>query len=283
MSGTQSLTLFIQTHFDHIVRHWQDSLLSTWTNAHNTSQQINLERHCVSLLKGFVSALDNAQTPTAHQELVTLLSDVGAIWAKKGISASQTSNFIIKLKQTLLSVLQSETQQNTTDNSLAMFLYAQEQLDDLLLVCHEAFTTSREKLIKQQSAALLELSSPVVKMWNKTLLVPLIGVIDTSRAKQITESLLTEITEQEATVTVLDLTGVPVFDTAVAGHLIKTINAARMLGCQIIMTGISPEGALVLTKLGVEFKDVITRGNLHSGVKAAFSLQGLNITSAEAA
>ncbi len=276
MSHSQHLQSFIQQRFDDTVAGWQQSLEASWSSSLTSVKQVNLKRQCESLLRAFIDSLSDNASARINEELVTLLSEVGSIWAKKGLTASQTSHFIISLKETLYAQLKGDSARMEIPR-FAMFELAQARLDGLLVICHEAYTNSREKLIKQQSAALLELSSPVVKMWQETLLVPLIGVIDTARAKQITESLLSEITAQEATVAVLDLTGVPVFDTAVAGHLIKTINAARMLGCKIIMTGISPEGALVLTKLGIEFKDVITRGNLHSGVKAAFSLQGLSI------
>lgn len=280
--STITLHSFIRDEFTELVGRWQKRLQESWSANPKSFQLINLEHHCTSLLTCFNVYLEDITDNTHYEELTTLLAEVGAIWAKKGISASQASHFVITLKQTLVSQLRHLQDLSTT----AMFELVQEaheRLDPLLIHCHEAYTASREKLIKQQSAALLDLSSPVVKMWDNTLLLPLIGVIDTRRAKQITESLLTEITQEEATVAVLDLTGVPVFDTAVAGHLIKTVNAAHMLGCKVIMTGISPEGALVLTKLGVEFKEVLTRGNLQSGVRSAFSLQGLAVTPAKAA
>lgn len=267
---------FLSEHFDTIISRWQARLTDSFDQRQQQMPTPNLVRHCNSLLEGFIASVDEQAHDKGVDELAKLLSEVGTIWAKRGLSASQTSNFIITLKQTLIE-LARETLPQASQSTFDMVLGLEQRLDELLLICHQAYTTGREKLIRQQSAALMELSSPVVKMWDQILLMPLIGVIDTSRAKQITESLLTEITRQEATVAVMDLTGVPVFDTAVAGHLIKTINAAHMLGCKVVMTGISADGALILTKLGIEFKDVITRGNLHSGVRAALGMQGLAV------
>lgn len=271
-----SVNTFLTQHFDTIISQWQTRLTDSFDQRQQQMPTPNLVRHCNSLLKGFVTSMDGNVEGEGTDELAELLSEVGAIWAKRGLSASETSNFIITLKHTLIA-LARETLPQASQATFDMVLELEQRLDELLLICHQAYTSSREKLIRQQSAALMELSSPVVKMWDQILLMPLIGVIDTGRAKQITESLLSEITRQEATVAVMDLTGVPVFDTAVAGHLIKTINAAHMLGCKVVMTGISADGALILTKLGIEFKDVITRGNLHSGVRAALSMQGLTV------
>ena len=273
---------FLTEQFDTIINQWQARLTESFDQRQQQMSSSNLTSHCSSLLRGFISSVTEHDNQQATEDLADLLGEVGSIWARRGMSASETSNFIITLKQTLIELARKRSPE-ASQETFTMLLTLESQLDQLLLTCHEAYTSSREKLIRQQSAALLELSSPVVKMWDHTLLMPLIGVIDTSRAKQIAESLLTEISKQAATVAVMDLTGVPIFDTAVAGHLIKTINAAHMLGCKIVMTGISAEGALVLTKLGIEFKDVITRGNLHSGVKTALGLQGLSVQSQQVA
>ncbi|MER2494309.1 STAS domain-containing protein [Catenovulum sediminis] len=271
------ITTFMTENFAQIISLWQSKLEKILGQRLGNAPSIQLERHCKGLLESFIGTLTIKDNDHAEAELITLLTEVGTIWARKGLSASETSNFILTLKEALNSNV-FEVYGDSDAQAFQMILEWQQRLDQLLMICHQAYTNSREKLIKQQNAALLELSSPVVKMWDQILLVPLIGVIDTVRARQITESLLTEITKQESTVAVMDLTGVPVFDTAVAGHLIKTVNAAHMLGCKVILTGISAEGALVLTKLGVEFKQVLTRGNLHSGVQAAFALKGLSVT-----
>lgn len=154
-------------------------------------------------------------------------------------------------------------------------------LERLTRFTFESYVEIRESIITQQSLSLLELSTPILRLWSRVLLLPLVGVIDTVRARQITERLLEAIARNEARVTILDLTGVPVLDTSVAQHLMKTIDAARLLGTRVVMTGISPEGAQTLTKLGVHFADVISRATLRAGIAEALLLVGLRIAPVE--
>jgi rsbT co-antagonist protein RsbR len=112
----------------------------------------------------------------------------------------------------------------------------------------------------------------VIRLWDHVLLLPLVGVIDTARARKFTENLLEAITRYEASVSVIDVTGVPIFDISVARHLMKTVDAAQLLGTRVVMTGLNPEGALTLTKLGISLPNVITRATLRSGVAEALSL-----------
>ena len=152
-----------------------------------------------------------------------------------------------------------------------------EVLDQLTLLTFEAYSSARERVIIQQSQSLLELSTPVILLWINVLLLPLVGVIDTARARQFTERMLEAITKHEATVTIIDVTGVPVFDTAVARHIMKAVDAAQLLGARVVMTGISPDGAQTLTKLGISFANVISRVSLRAGVAEALKMVGRKI------
>ena len=135
-----------------------------------------------------------------------------------------------------------------------------------------------EKLIKEQSKAIQELSTPVIQVWNGVVLLPLIGNVDARRAQQIIETLLNSIVSLQARVAILDLTGMPVVDTSTAQHLMKTVAAAKMLGAEVIITGIRPEIAQTLIKLDVVLTDVHTHGTLRSGIAAALKTLGLQIT-----
>ncbi|TRZ89691.1 MAG: STAS domain-containing protein [Methanosarcinales archaeon] len=132
-----------------------------------------------------------------------------------------------------------------------------------------SFVEEQGRVIKEQQQAMLTLSTPVLQIRDHILVLPLIGTIDSARAAQIVEQLLNSIVDKQASVVIIDLTGVPIIDTAVANHLIKTIQAAKMLGADTIITGISPANAQTLVTLGVDLSMMTTRGSLRSGVKLA--------------
>ena len=140
-------------------------------------------------------------------------------------------------------------------------------------------TAERElqEQIRKQSEAIMEMSTPVIKVWNKVLMLPMVGAVDTSRAQQMTEKLLESVVQSEAEVALLDVTGVPVIDTSVARNLLKAVDAARMLGAEVIVTGFSPEAAQTLAQLGVDFSALRTRGSLQAGLREAFAMVGVRM------
>jgi len=131
-----------------------------------------------------------------------------------------------------------------------------------------------QEVIRLQQDALLEMSAPVSQVWDDVLVMPLVGAIDTSRAQQITESLLDAITRKQAAVVIIDIAGVPEADTQVANHLLRTAAAAGMLGAEVIITGVSPANAQTLVRLGVDLSAIRTLGSLQQGLRLAFDLLG---------
>lgn len=129
-----------------------------------------------------------------------------------------------------------------------------------------------EDRVNKQSRAILELSTPVIEVWRDVLILPLIGTVDTNRAQQILEQVLSAVAEKAAAVLIVDITGVPVVDTGVASHLIKTTEAVKLLGAHCILTGVSPTNAQTLVKLGVDLSTIMTKSSLNAGLKAAFAL-----------
>lgn len=202
--------------------------------------------------------------------------------AKGGFKPADTAQYVLLLKNVLTGRLIRQMSQTPGDLT-ACLMAMNDVLDRLSLLTFEAYVETRERIIVQQSLSLMELSTPVIRLWDQVLMLPLIGVIDTLRARQFTESLLEAITRYEASVTIIDVTGVPVFDTSVAQHIMKTVDAAQLLGTRIIMTGISPEGAQTLTKLGISFAKVTSRATLRAGIAEALQMIGRRVVAVSGA
>lgn len=276
------ITMLLQQQRATIGAEWLAEVLRVWTRHYpNQTKEEELRRQTDALLHelfGLFAAHTGENSPeiTSNSMLAEAARELSTERAKKGFKPIDTAQYVIALKNVLTQHLVRTLSESPAQ--LASCLRAVDDvLDRLSLLTFEAFVETRERVIAQQSLSLLELSTPVILLWNNVLLLPLVGVIDTVRARQFTERLLEAITAHEARVTIIDVTGVPVFDTSVARHIMKAVDAAMLLGSRIVMTGISPEGAQTLTKLGISFNNVISRATLRAGVAEALHLVGRRI------
>lgn len=275
------LVALLNDHRDRILELWNQEIL---TDAGEQTDPAALARETRRLLEALTAQLqqEGLEPNLRHwSRLTELLRESTASRARAGGSPRETARQVLALKQALIRVARQYLQGSDAEALMEVMLAAQALVDEMSLLTLEFYMESRERIIQQQSLSLLELSTPVVKLWQRVLLLPLVGVIDTTRAREITESLLEAVARHEAAVTLIDVTGVPVLDTSVAGHLMKTVAAARMLGTRVIITGISPQGAQTLVKLGVDLGEVTTRGSLKSGVAEAFNIIGRRIVPVE--
>lgn len=204
--------------------------------------------------------ITNVDGPAWSQARETLAA-ISAARAKQGFSTSETATFVLSLKQPLFNVIRKEL----VSNPDAMFeeVWKTTQLvDKLALITADAFQASREKFIARQQEELMELSTPVVKLWDGILALPIIGTLDSARTQVVMESLLQAVVQTNSRVAIIDITGVPTVDTLVAQHLLKTITAARLMGADCIISGVRPQIAQTIVHLGIDLAGVITKAKL---------------------
>jgi rsbT co-antagonist protein RsbR len=221
------------------------------------------------------SSLSNLDA-AAWQPVRDLLSDLSRSRASRGSTPTETATFVFSLKQPLFDVLRQEY-----DGQAAVlteeFWAASTALDRLGLYTTEVFQKGREEVIHRQQQEMLELSTPVVKLWEGVLALPMIGTLDSARTQVVMESLLHRIVETGAEVAIIDITGVPTVDTLVAQHLLKTITAARLMGAECIISGIRPQIAATIVHLGVDLSAVITKSTLADAFQVALGRLGLTV------
>ena len=193
--------------------------------------------------------------------LRTMLTDLSRERVRMGFSPSETATFVLSLKLPLFTFLRQESGNDTT--GLATDVWAvTKAIDGLGLYTTEAYQRSREEVIARQQQEMLELSTPVVKLWEGVLALPLIGTLDSARTQVVMENLLQQIVNTGAGIAIIDITGVPMVDTLVAQHLLKTVAAARLMGADCIISGIRPQIAQTIVHLGVVLTDVVTKATL---------------------
>jgi rsbT co-antagonist protein RsbR len=224
-----------------------------------------------------LTSLDSA----AWQAVRDMLGDLSRARAAQGFSPSETATFVFSLKQPLLDVLRQEYDGQAATLTDELWA-ASSALDRLGLYTTEVHQKGREDVILRQQQEMLELSTPVVKLWDGVLALPMIGTLDSARTQVVMESLLQRIVETGAEVAIIDITGVPTVDTLVAQHLLKTITAARLMGAECIISGIRPQIAATIVHLGVDLSAVITKATLADAFQVALSRLGLAVQRAPA-
>jgi rsbT co-antagonist protein RsbR len=189
-----------------------------------------------------------------------------------GFSPSETVHFVVSLKRPLIGILRDE--RGTAEELERVHAI----LDQLSLHVTEVFQLGREEVIRRQQSEMLELSTPVVKLWDGVLALPLIGTLDSHRTSVVMETLLQRIVDTNSQVAIIDITGVPTVDTLVAQHLLKTVAAARLMGAECIVSGIRPQIAQTIVHLGVDLTGIVTKASLADAFAVALRHLGLTVT-----
>jgi rsbT co-antagonist protein RsbR len=211
------------------------------------------------------------------QPVRAFLDDLSRQRVLAGFASDETATFIFSLKRPVFEALRQEAGGDV--EKLAKETWAAtELLDKLGLHTVKAFQMSREEVIGRQQMELLELSTPVVKLWDGILALPMIGTLDSARTQVVMESLLQKIVETESQIAIIDITGVPTVDTLVAQHLLKTVTAIRLMGADCIISGVRPQIAQTIVHLGVDLLGVTTKANLADALALALKRNGVSFT-----
>ena len=228
----------------------------------------DLRRDGGAVLAALRTALSGSDGTLPLDQVSSLLSDFSTRRTRSGDRPAQTAGSILALREALLTELAN------TDGPEDRFAVAREAgriVDDLALGTFDTFLAGREEVISQQGEQLLELSTPVVRVWDRVVAAPLVGTLDSARAQVVMESLLQAISDDGALVAILDITGVPTVDTLVAQHLLKTVAATRLMGADCIVSGIAPQTAQTMVQLGIDLSEVITRASLADALAMAIA------------
>ena len=205
-----------------------------------------------------------------------VLAELSRTRARQGFTPSDTAKAVFGLKEALYEIVEDDG----GAEALRGFIWFSRLIDDLGLYTFESYVTAREKVIFDQAEQLLELSTPVVKLWEGIVAVPLVGTLDSARTQVVMEKLLQTLVDTGAEHAVIDITGVPAVDTQVAQHLLKTVVAARLMGAECVISGIRPQIAYTIVTLGIEFGDIVTKASLADALAYALRRSGIEIGSA---
>ena len=268
-----------------VARH-EESIRNDWLDSMSKSvQRVDLissaelreqsHRLLSAILRG-VQVDESAQlSGAAWNEVKEILQEISASRAHQGFTPSETANFVFSLKQPLFNVLRKNI--SNTDELFREVTTVTLLLDRLALLTIEAFMATREELISRQQQELLELSTPVVKLWDGILGLPIIGTLDSARTQIVMENLLQTVVATNSKYAIIDITGVPTVDTLVAQHLLKTITAARLMGAECIISGVRPQIAQTIVHLGIDLSQVITKAKLSDAFALALQRSGRSV------
>jgi rsbT co-antagonist protein RsbR len=263
-SRSTRLAGLLRTHEADLLDQWVTLQRQTTISRPDLIAERELRDQSARFLKAIQEAVEQDETDDitrgAWEPVRETLAAVSDQRARQGFSPSETATFVFSLKQPLVTLLAAEklSGQELLDEVCSMNLL----LDKLGLFTTEVYQKRRNEIITRQQQEMLELSTPVVELWDGILALPLIGTLDSNRTQVVMESLLQRIVETGAGIAILDITGVPTVDTLVAQHLIKTVSAARLMGADCIISGIRPQIAQTIVHLGVDLAGIVTKATL---------------------
>lgn len=255
-----------------VTSHWVDQVI-----LNVDSSRITEEQDCQQLLELISDCLAHTSadifSSTDFTQLERALRSFSAFRALNNYTPTQTANYLLILKKVIYGLILDQP----TEASPALLIDFNEFIDRIAVMSFQFYSESREEVVTSQAYA-LEHDTPIVKISQDILLMPLMGIIDTVRAQKVIEGLLESVVEHQSAIAILDMTAVPTFDTHVANNILKTIVAAKMVGTQVILSGISTNAALTIVKLGVDLSHVETFNTLENAIAYGYNKTHTKIT-----
>lgn len=275
----------ISRHQDRIRKEWIDGMTKSMQRS-DLMSKVELEEQGGALLSAIVEGAKSSEAADLSgpgwAAAKQLLQEISASRARQGFTPSETATFVLSVKQPVFVTLRQELAKNQDDLFAAIWT-ATQLIDRLALLTAEAHMATREEIIARQQHEVLELSTPVVKLWDGIVALPIIGTLDSARTQVVMENLLQTVVATNSKYAIIDITGVPTVDTLVAQHLLKTITAARLMGAECIISGIRPQIAQTIVHLGINLEDVITKAKLADAFALALQRSGRGVVRLPAA
>jgi rsbT co-antagonist protein RsbR len=266
-----------------ILEEWMKNQLSDESLREDLMTNEDLREQSDELLDGLLKAINetniaNAASPD-FENVSEILSGISISRARQGFTPKETGLYVLSLKEALLQTLLNEIK----DNAEALYdatIKVNKLIDGFSMITFDTFIKGREEVILRQTDEITEISTPVIRVWDGILALPIIGTLDSARTQVVMENLLQEIVATGSGIAILDISGVPAVDSLVAQHLIKTVSATRLMGAECIISGIRPEIAQTVVHLGIDLSNIITKASLANALRYAFSLLQLQVVKA---
>jgi len=269
-SSQQRMAAYMRDHQDKVVSRWSE-LVAAGLRGRSSAAEVRRELDDLYMLLLRVMSGADEQ---AIGELRATLAEMSVSRARNGFTPTETALGVFALKDAVYELVADAAE------LVPEYLAFSRMVDDLGLHTIETYAAAREQIIADQADAMLELSTPVIKLWDGVIAVPLVGTLDSARTQLVMEKLLETLVATGADHAVLDITGVPTVDTEVAQHLLKTVSAARLLGTECIVSGIRPQVAQTIVSLGIEFGDIATKATLADALAYALGRTGQRVEKA---
>ncbi|MFY1685711.1 STAS domain-containing protein [Micromonospora sp.] len=269
--GGDRLVGLLGEHAERVVQRWTELVAASLRGRLSQAElRLQVQELHASMINAGGAGLADLQKPEAG-ELRAVLADLSRSRARQSFTATETAISIYALKDVLVDLAETDG----VELSLRDVLDLTGLVDRMGLLTFETYVQTREGLIADQAEQLLELSTPVVKIWDGVVAVPLVGTLDSARAQVVMERLLQTLVDTGSPYAIIDITGVPAVDTQVAQHILKTVVAARLMGADCIISGIRPQIAQTIVALGIEFGDIATKASLADALRHVLRLNGV--------